>query len=137
MNARKRVFVDTNIFLYLLSNDHSKADIAESIIRSDDLERLISTQIIGEFVVNARNKGGLEWPEIRLHVDTLRMCCHVEQVTDADQDAAMDIAERYGYKWWDSQVLAAAHRIGAEVLYSEDMQHDQRIDGVVIEDPFR
>lgn len=137
MSARTRVFVDTDIFLYLLSDDDRKADVAESIIRSDAIERLISTQVIGEFVFNARKKAGLEWPEIRFHVDTFRMRCHVEQITSADQDAAMDIAERYAYKWWDSQILATASRNGAEIVYSEDMQHGRMINSAVIENPFR
>jgi predicted nucleic acid-binding protein len=65
------------------------------------------------------------------------MRCSVAPVTNADQDAAIDIAEQYGYKWWDSQILATASRIGAEIIYSEDMQHGQKIGAAVIENPFR
>jgi predicted nucleic acid-binding protein len=137
VSAKPRVFVDTNLLLYLLSEDRRKADIAERIIRSDDLERLISTQVVGEFIVNARQKAGLAWPEIRFHTETFRMRCSVAPVTNADQDAAIDIAEQYGYKWWDSQILATASRIGAEIIYSEDMQHGQKIGAAVIENPFR
>ena len=44
---------------------------------------------------------------------------------------------RHGFSYWDSAIIAAARALGCRELYSEDMSHGRRIDGVVIVDPFR
>ncbi len=38
--------------------------------------------------------------------------------------------------FWDALILEAALAGGAGVLLSEDMQHEQRIGGVLIQNPF-
>jgi predicted nucleic acid-binding protein len=38
---------------------------------------------------------------------------------------------------WDSQIVAAAERLGADVLYSEDLNHGQTYGAVRCENPFR
>jgi predicted nucleic acid-binding protein len=140
MSAERRLFIDANVLLYLLSHDSAKADAAEALLRSDDARRIISTQTIGEFVSVARKKAGLDWAVIGFHVETLRMLCAVEQVAHDDQTQALAIAERFQLSWWDSQMIATAIRCGAEALVSEDLQHGQVIAGnaqsIRIENPF-
>ena len=51
--------------------------------------------------------------------------------------AALEIEAAYGFSYWDSAIIAAARALGCRELYSEDMAHGQRIDGVVIVNPFR
>lgn len=136
MPDRRRVFIDSNVLLYLLSDDDRKADIAESILICDQHVRVISTQIIGEFANFARRKANLDWTEIRFHLNTFRQACGVETVTDEDQDLAVDIAEQYRLQWWDSQIVATSLRIGADILYSEDMQDGQNIESLQIVNPF-
>ena len=43
--------------------------------------------------------------------------------------SALQIGERLGYAHYDSQIIAAALAAGCDVLYSEDLQHGQVIDG--------
>jgi predicted nucleic acid-binding protein len=50
---------------------------------------------------------------------------------------AIDICEKYGYSFWDSMIIEAAIKGGAEVLMSEDLQHGQVISGVTITNPFK
>jgi len=42
---------------------------------------------------------------------------------------AMEIHSKYGFSFWDSQVLAAALEAGCSILYTEDIQHNQFIEG--------
>lgn len=137
MSASRRAFIDANVFLYLLSTDDQKADGAERLLRDEALDRVISTQTIGEFVHIARRKARLDFAAIRLHVDMFRDRCRVEQVTQGDQDAALAIAERLKFGWWDSQLVATAIRCGADVLLTEDLQHGQRVGALSLENPFR
>ena len=50
---------------------------------------------------------------------------------------ATDIAERYRYSFYDSQIIAAAMESDCTILYSEDMQNGHLIDGKIrIVNPF-
>ena len=44
---------------------------------------------------------------------------------------------RYQIDYWDGQILAAAHRFGAETLLSEDLNHGQIYGSVRCKNPFR
>lgn len=136
MSARPRAFIDTNVLVYLLSADERRADVAEALLVSTDLEHVISTQVVNEFVSTARRKANLDWPEIRGFVETFREACLVEQLTEEDQDTAFDLAEMYGFQWYDGLLVATALRSGASVLLSEDFQDGQRIGPLAISNPF-
>ncbi len=49
---------------------------------------------------------------------------------------ATEIAEAGRTSFWDGMILAAAERVGAHELLSEDLQHGQRLVGLVIVNPF-
>ena len=44
---------------------------------------------------------------------------------------------RFGFSFYDSLIVAAALEAGCTRLYSEDLQHGQRIQNLTIENPFR
>ena len=52
-------------------------------------------------------------------------------------ETALIVQQRYQLSYWDSQILAAAERLGADVLYSEDLSHGQIYGSVRCENPFR
>ena len=136
MGRKRRVFIDTNVLVYLLSHDARKAGVAEDVLVNSRLERVISTQVINEFVHTARRKANLEWSDIRFLVDTFREACIVEPLTESDQGDAFALAESYGYPWYDSLIVATALRSNASTLLSEDLQDGQRIESVKITNPF-
>jgi predicted nucleic acid-binding protein len=49
---------------------------------------------------------------------------------------AIDIANRLKYSFYDSLIIASALQAGCSVLYSEDLQHGQKIGGLRILNPF-
>lgn len=55
--------------------------------------------------------------------------CRVEAVTVATHDLGLAIHERYRFSLYDSMLVSSALIVGARVLYSEDLQHGQVIDG--------
>ena len=57
-------------------------------------------------------------------------------LTQHTHEAAISIAERYRYRIYDSLVIATAIEASCDLLYSEDMQHGQEIQGLTILDPF-
>ena len=50
---------------------------------------------------------------------------------------AAEISIRYQISYWDGAILAAAEALGAGVVYSEDLQHNQKYRTVRVENPFQ
>ncbi len=129
-----RAFFDTNVLLYVLSEDSAKADRAEETLAQGGV---ISVQVLNEFASVASRKHRLSYAEIREVLETFRAICKVEPLTVAVHERGLDIAERYGFSLYDALIAAAALNAGCAVLYSEDMQDGQTIEGrLVIRNPF-
>jgi predicted nucleic acid-binding protein len=127
-------FLDTNVLLYLLSADSGKADIAEELLRKGGI---ISVQVLSEFTSVCTRKLKMSYGEIREILLTINMVLDVRDLTPAIHEAALDIAERYGYSFYDSMIMAAAINAGCSLVYTEDLQSGQHIqDSLLIVNPF-
>jgi len=127
-------FFDTNIVLYLLSEDSRKADRAEAILA---MGGVISVQVLNEFASVASRKLKMTYAEIRDALQIVRAVCQTQALTIDTHELGLDIAERLGFSLYDSMIVSAALQSGCTILYSEDMQHGQEIDGqLVITNPF-
>jgi predicted nucleic acid-binding protein len=61
----------------------------------------------------------------------------IQDLTITILEKAMQIMNTYKYSFWDSMMLASALIYNCEVIYSEDMQHNQIIEGKLkIVNPF-
>ena len=49
---------------------------------------------------------------------------------------AIEKSERYAISYWDAAILAAAEALGAETVYSEDLNDGQRYGRVRVVNPF-
>jgi len=49
---------------------------------------------------------------------------------------ALEISERCGFSLYDSLILTASLETKCETLYTEDLQHGQKIHGLTIMNPF-
>ena len=119
-------FFDTSVLLYLLSDDLDKANRVEDLLAEHGT---ISVQVLNEFAAVAVRKLKIPPQTIREILATVRSVCAVESVTVATHDRGLDIHERYGFSIYDSMMVAAALLAETRVLYSEDLQHRQSIDG--------
>ncbi len=127
-------FVDTNVLLYLLSADVGKAARAEAVLA----ERVvISVQVLNEFANVARRKLGLAWPALRHVLADLRHFAEVQPLTHATHERALDLAERHQFSVYDALIVAAALEAGCQTLWTEDLQHGQRVDErLTLSNPF-
>jgi predicted nucleic acid-binding protein len=129
-----RVFIDSNVLLYLLSTDAAKAERAEALLTTS---AIISVQVLNEISNVARRKLKLPWVELREFLGLVRSLCRVDAVTVEVHERALDLAERYGFSVYDSLIVAAALKSGAVHLYTEDMQAGLRVDGrLTLRNPF-
>lgn len=127
-------FFDTNILLYLLSGDNDEASCVEAIVSKGGT---ISVQVLNEFASVAARKFGMTYAEIREFLQTIRVVCNTRPLTVETHQLGLDIAERYGFSFYDSLIVSAALLADCSTLYSEDMQHGQEIENtMVITNPF-
>lgn len=127
-------FLDTNVLLYLLSADGLKADKAEAVFAAG---AVISVQVLNEFAAVATRKLQLSLAEVRDVLATIRAVCKVLPLDEATHDKGLELALRHGFSIYDAMIVAAALLGGCNTLFSEDMQHRQRIDGTLtIRNPF-
>jgi predicted nucleic acid-binding protein len=117
-------FFDTNVLLYLLSQDEAKADRAEELLADG---AMISVQGLNEFAAVASRKLSLSWSEIEEILGPIRTICEIDPLTLETHDRGIDLAERYGFSLFDATILASALNAGRKILYSEDLQHDELI----------
>lgn len=50
--------------------------------------------------------------------------------------SATELSQRYQISYWDGAILAAAERLEAPVLYTEDLNHEQTYGSVRVVNPF-
>ena len=129
-----KVFLDTNVLVYLLSGDPARADIAQELLRNGSV---VSVQVLNEFASVALRKMGLQLDDVQEILNGIRKFCRVEPVTVETHELGLAYSARYGYSIYDSMILAAATLAGCGTLLSEDMQAGQEIaKDVVIRNPF-
>ena len=136
-----KAFLDSNILIYAATAQDSypaKFHRAKEIVAGDEIG--ISTQVIGEFVLNVQKPKRMRRPlnpaETAIWVDALLQLPLVE-VDRQIVLSALILQQRYQLSHWDSQIVAAAERLCADVLYSEDLSHGQTYGSVRCENPFR
>ena len=123
MNAADQFF-DSNVVLYLISEDETKADKAEELISQGGH---ISVQVLNESASIATRKLKMTHDEVREVLAPVRAVCQVSPLTEETHDLGMQIAERYQLSIYDSMIAASALSAGCKTLFSENMQ-----DGLII-----
>jgi predicted nucleic acid-binding protein len=127
-------FFDSNVLLYLVSGEPEKANRAEDVLRDGGT---ISIQVLNEIAAVAFGKFGKPLSQIRELLVGIRAICAVHLPTVATHERGLDIAERYRFSIYDSMLLASALESGCRSFFSEDLHHDQRLEGLTIRNPFR
>lgn len=132
---RDKVFVDSNVLLYLLGNDERKKDIAKIILKA---RPSISAQVVSENVnVLLKKFTELTLKDISGHAKMLSLYCTINTLNVSTIEKAFEIREKYHFQWYDCTILSAAILDGCTIIYSEDMQHGQLIENTLaIVNPF-
>ncbi|MHA1164284.1 MAG: PIN domain-containing protein [Alphaproteobacteria bacterium] len=131
-------FLDTNILIYAAQNRReqlNKREIAKELIKTTDFG--LSAQVLAEFYVIVTQKGdppmtpdaALAWVE------------ELEQLPCVSLDSSLvklgaETSVRYRISYWDGAIIAAAERLGAEILFTEDLNHGQSYGQVRALNPF-
>lgn len=133
-------FVDSNVLIYLVSNDPAEADKREramGLLESVDL--CLSSQVLGEFYVQVTRRtrdGALEHEDALALVESFTRY-PVQAVTEQIVRAALGTRGRRAISYWDALIVESARAAGAEHVLSEDLQDGEDFEGVVVRNPFR
>lgn len=119
-----RHFLDSNVCIYLFDEDRHKASIAEGLFTPS---AVLSTQILAETSNVLRRKFRFDPADIAETARFIGNRVEVRSVTPAVFELALQMFTRYGFSLYDSMVVASALDAGCDVLYSEDLQHGQKI----------
>jgi len=132
-------FLDTNVLLYAAlgrETEEAKRTIAADLIGRSAFG--ISTQVLQEFytaAIKQRSGRALTPIEARQWVTEFhRQPCAI--VDKGLIQVAIEISWRYRINYWDGAILAAAERLRAEIVYSEDLNHGQSYGSIRVVNPF-
>jgi len=130
-------FVDTNIWIYahLRKTDEPKHPVALSLVKHLK-NGVISSQVIAEYY-NVMLRNGKDDAWIQTNLNEILIYNRLQALDVTVVKKALALRNRYGFSYWDCQIVAAALEAGCTVLYTEDMQQGQVIDGVLtLTNPF-
>ena len=130
-----RVFFDTNVLVYIVGQKDERTAKAESLVVNGGI---VSVQVLNELASVFHRKLKMSWQDILAALDAIRVLCPAPiPLTTDTHDAALRIAIKYGFSFYDALIAAAALEAECTILYSEDLQDSQVIDGrLTIRNPF-
>ncbi len=120
-----RIFVDSNVFMYIFSDIDGYRERALTIL---DGNHVISTQVVNENVYACLKRLKLSKRESFEHGERLMSNCEVKTISVEDIHKAFFVSKKYGFSFWDSLILASALQNKCKTLYTEDLQHKQIIE---------
>ncbi len=134
-------FVDTNVLVYAFDVSAGEKRIrAQAMVHRllNSGEGRLSTQVLQELYVNLMRKLPVPLPQFEAQqiIHDLTSWQVVEPKV-ADVLTAIRLSIRSKISFWDALVLVAAQKANATILWSEDLNHGQDYDGVIVQNPFR
>lgn len=133
-----KVFLDSNVLVYRVDyRVPNKQAIASRLVDKVLTEgnAVISTQSLQEFYNAITRKLGLAPGDAR-RLAMNYSAAPIVQLTPSLIFAAMERHAARQFSFWDALIVEAALAGGARVLYSEDLQDGQVVDGLTITNPF-
>ena len=133
-----RSFIDTNVLIYAQASDEPlKQGAALALLKNlyEENTGVLSTQVLQEYCNVALKKMKLPAQYVRTQLDLFEQF-EVVQVTPAIIRAGLDLHQTRSVSFFDAVVLASAHASGCTVLWTEDMNANEVVNGVCIKNPF-
>ena len=135
-------FIDSNVLLYLFDETApAKRATAESLIHQalEASNAVISHQVVQETlnVLTAKMRPAATNEQARRFLDSVLMPLWRVMPNAALYHRAMDLPVRYDFSFYDALIVAAAVESGCTRLLTEDLQDGQRIERLVVTNPFK
>ncbi len=107
-NVKRVCFVDTNIWLYAFieAEDSNKSAAARQLLQ--EIEPVISSQVINEVSVNLLRKAHFSEEQVRQLIESFFEKYPVIEVSKTVFLSASHLRQRYSLSYWDSLIVASA-----------------------------
>lgn len=134
-------FLDTNILVYTFDpSRREKQSISRNLVREALTNRsgCISYQVIQEFLNLASRKFAtpLSISDCQTYLsNVLEPLCEVFASTGL-LHRALEVSSRWRWSFYDSLIVAAALSVESKILYTEDFQHNLKVEDMIIRNPF-
>jgi predicted nucleic acid-binding protein len=130
-----KAFFDSNVLIYAMVSGDSRRERAQQLVEQGGV---ISVQVLNEFVAVARRKMRMPWEDVIEALDAVRILFPSPvSITLEAHEAALKIAQKYGFGIYDAMIASSALEANCSTLYSEDLQDGQIIDRrLTIRNPF-
>jgi len=122
MTTDSKVFIDSNILVYLIDKDNSKK---EKVIELTSEECIISTQVVCENINVCLKKFKLPYKESMEHGNYLLSNFRISIIQPSTIEKRFLILDKNKFSLWNSMIISSALENDCDILYSEDMQHNQ------------
>ena len=132
-------FLDTNVLVYAYDpSDRRKQGVAMELLRRALAGHMkLSTQVLAEFSSTLLHKVTPPTPfkQVKVILNALAPIPIVRPDADLVQ-RAVEVHAKYGVRFYDGMIIAAAERGGCQRIWSEDLNAGQRYFGITVENPF-
>ena len=141
-----KAFIDTNIYIYALTESQDQKDERKRVITLSVFETLIqsqivvtSTQVLNEFHSNLVKKFKLDDVAVfNIVQQNILPISLIAPIGFQTYQLSFNLRLQYSLSFWDSLIVASALENNCTTLYSEDMQHQQIIENqLLIINPFK
>ena len=131
-------FLDTNILLYGYDLDAGPKRKVATALMADGWRNpgctAVSVQVLQEFYVNFIRLGKSS-EQARRIIEDLSIWPVIDNTLERFGHG-LALCEQFKLSLWDAMILAAAKDSGARELLTEDLNHGQDYDGVLVLNPF-
>ena len=143
MTGSKKVFIDTNIWIYAFlseKGDKEKNKIILQFLEIEIKQNILTTSIqcINEFNNILNRKYGVSDKEIGQYIKGI---CEISEIIPLNIYVywkASDLIKKFKFSFWDSLIASAAVLNDVEIIYSEDFQNNLKIEkNLKILNPFK
>ena len=132
-------FIDSNVFVYALDkNVSAKQKKARRIVADAFAAHApyrISAQVLAEFSSVAIRKLGVSAPLLLTLLSEMGKISRTA-IDNALVSRAVEIQGLYGIQFYDAQIVAAAERLGCDIILTEDLNDGQMYCGITAVNPF-
>ena len=132
-------FLDTNVLVYMFDETDAAKQRQAEILVNESLASgtgCISFQVVQETLNVLIRRLGFVSEDARRVLDDVLIPLWQVNPTAALYQTAISLQGRYGFSFYDSLIVAGALEAGCSRLYSEDLQHGQRVQQLTIWNPF-
>lgn len=133
-----KVFFDSNILLYSVDpTDKKKRKRCQELLEKaeDEGTGVISTQVLQEYYNICTRKFGVD-PLVAKESLAAFEVHEIVVITPALIHGAVECQVVSRLSFWDALIVVAAEVAQCGILFSEDMNHGQKLRGLKVENPF-